>query len=168
MRGRLIFPFTVRVAQLDTHQMAQDPDDAGDLTSGYDEDFAEPVTIQAASGGPGEEHRVEDIVEMKAQIEPAAFGRLEMFFSGASNDSRFVCVAHFRSLEQANLIDADGNAKIHISDRLVDVYDYKSNLVMTPRKPLYVVEARPEGFGIGMRRNLLFVAFQARKTGVPA
>ncbi len=155
MRGRLIFPFHVHIARLDT------------LATGIDPDFREPRKLPPASGqGTGVTNRVElATIIVPMQIEPGEFMKLQMFFNGNSPDSKLVAVAHFSWLERNDLVDATGNAKIQIGDRLVDIYDRGGNRVMHIRDPLFVTQVQPTGFGIGRSRNLLVVYFEARSAG---
>jgi len=171
MRGRLIFPFFVELAQLDTTETAADPDGSGPRTSGYDDDFKEPVAIidsTNANDTSGVVHRVEKQLMLPAQIEDGAFAELQQFFSGANRNAAIVCIFHFRDLENAGLIDYDtGLPKINNNDRLCAVYDCKKRLIQTiPNPPgLFAIQVQPRGFGFGGARNLFLVAFEEREQG---
>lgn len=169
-RGRLIFPFLVELAQLDTAATEADPDGAGPLTSGYDETFREPVSILAQpTDQVGELVREESVITFPAQIEPAMFERLEMFLGGRSPLSRFGIIAHFRDLENANLVDvATGKPKIQINDRLARILNMKGELVeVIPNPPgLFVHQVQSLGFGFVDTRNLLLIAFEDRKQSI--
>ena len=83
MRGRLIFPFQVQLAQLDTVATAQDPDGDGPLESGYDDIFREPFVLGADEDDTiGKAIRRETFVTLPAQIETRVFTQLEQLFDG--------------------------------------------------------------------------------------
>jgi len=170
VRGRLIFPFLAQVHRWDPVAMAGvDPDGTGPLTSGYDEDFKEPVLIDADGDGVAEPFRRElPPVRVPCQVEPEAFQALRMASAGNTPKSSLDLVFHFRDLERLGLVDPiTGDALIRPSDRLGGLYDVEGQLVQAVRTPpgLYVTEARPIGFGLNRRRpqrNLLLVSFEDR------
>ena len=153
----------------DTVAMAEDPDGAGGLTSGFDPVFREPIKVPAVSGqGPGTTNRKEKPpVIIPAQIEPDQWEKLNMVTTGNEADTAFGVVLHFRWLEANDFVDVQGNAKINVNDRLVAIYDCKGNVVFTPREPMYVDNILPMSFGLGHSRNLLQVTFRSRDSGVP-
>lgn len=167
MRGRLIFPFIVELAQLDTQATEADPDGAGPLTSGYDETFREPLMVLAdPDDQTGESTRVESVISFPAQIEPNMFEKLEMLAGGVSPMSRFGIVAHYSDLEDLDLVDVStGQPKIRVNDRLHRILDCDGNLVeVIPEVPgLYVTQVQSRGFGFVNTRNLLLVTFEERK-----
>lgn len=174
MRGFLVNPFAVEIAQLDAVETAKDPDGAGLLTSGYDDDFREtlPYDQPDASGSvvTRETTRKETTICVPAQIDTGLFEQLQMLRSGASPDSSVELVFHVSDLERLGLIDADGLALIKINDRLVSIRDCKTNeIVQTiPTPPgLYVTHVRPSAF-MGRSRNLFVVTFEDRMRGVPS
>lgn len=171
-RGRLIFPFTVRLAQLDTEATAADPDGAGPLTSGYDDDFREPVRVTQSTTDPagdlkGIANRVEKFVDVRAQIETEVFEQLQQVIGGASPGSRFVIVLHYKDLEDSDMIGEDGQATIRHNDRLDRIIDGCENEFVFRNPPgLFVTQVMPGGFGLGPNRNLLIVTFEERDQGV--
>lgn len=170
-RGRLIYPFIVRIAQLDTVAMAADPDGAGPETSGYDIDFREPIGVAAdATDRIGETLRIENFIECMAQIEPGQFEAMTQVLGGTQPDSEIQIVLHFKDLEERNLVDLDGVAKIRLNDRLDRIIDKCGNEVQVIRNPpgLFVTQVLPGGYGLGPRRNLLFVTLNERTRGVQA
>ena len=87
MRGRLIFPFLIELAPLDTAATeSTDPDGAGPLTSGYDAMFRAPVKALAESDDQiGVKARIEGaLIQLPAQIEPDQMEQLAMMLSGES------------------------------------------------------------------------------------
>lgn len=169
-RGRLLFPFLVELAQLDTVASEADPDGAGSLTSGYNETFREPVSVLADPDDQvGSLVREESIITFLAQIEPGMFERLEMILGGQSPVSRFIVIAHYQDLENVNLVDeTTGKSLIQKHDRLSRILDCDGNLVeVIPNPPgLFVHQVQSRGFGPGTSRNLLLIAFEDRKQSV--
>jgi hypothetical protein len=166
----LIFTFLAEVARLDTRATEElDPDGPGPLTSGYDSDFKEAVLVDHDGDGIGERVRVEHPpVLIPCQIEPATFEALRMFPAGNAAASTLTLVFHFKDLEKLGLVDAEnGDAHIRPGDRLAAIYDRAGAFIQSIRTPpgLYVTEARPSGFGLGLTRprcNLLLVQLSDR------
>lgn len=168
-RGRLIFPFTADLRQIDTGAMAEDPDGPGPLTSGYDPDFREPIVIPEAGKQIGASARVEkDPLLLPCQVEPVNADALRQLFAGNVPNTSVILIFHFEDLESGGLVDPDGNAMIRIGDRLDGLYDQGGTKVQGFAYPpgVFVTEARPIGIGIGLHRNLLAVAFEDREQGV--
>ena len=173
MRGRLVFTFSAELHRLDCRAMATaDPGGAGPLTTGHDPDFKEPVLVDRDGDGIGERVRAEHPpVRLPCQVDTKAFEELRMLASGNAPRSQLDLVFHFKDLERLGLVDtASGDALIRPGDRLAAIYDKAGALVQAVRTPpgLYVTEARPIGFGLGLsrpRRNLLHVTFGARQQG---
>lgn len=169
-RGRLIFPFLVELAQLDTAAIAADPGAGVPVASGYDPDFREPVKVApAASAQVGVSARKETApITVRAQIEPDQQERLSMMLSGNSPNSRFGIVLHYKELERAGLLDSNGRPLIRKNDRLVRILTTAGALVeVIPNPPgLFVVEVQSMGFGPGGMRNLLLLVFEEREQSV--
>jgi hypothetical protein len=170
-RGRLIRPFLVTIARLDTHATAADPDGSGDLEAGYDDEFREPVIVPPSdteSSARGTVNRVESTVQLHAQIEEEDFMTLRMMSTGNSPNSLIRCVLHFKELEAEGLVDDNGMPKLNVNDRLTAIHDRNGNLVMNvPDNPgLYCTEAQPRGHGLGYKRNLLLMTFEERPRSV--
>lgn len=169
-RGRLVFPFSVEIAPLDTAATAADPDGAGPLTSGYNPVLRAPNKVLGGSAQVGTSARKEGaLYRLPAQVEPEFFQRLEILLGGDSPDALMRLVFHFRDLERADMVDANGIAKIRKGDRLAAIYTKRGALVQTiPNPPgLFVTEALPRGMGlstINPQRNLLLVTVQERET----
>jgi hypothetical protein len=157
-RGRLLFPLTVELAQLDT--------DAVQTAGGYDPDFK---TYKPTGSGRQEK----PVVRLLAQIEMSRWEGQQQLQGGNQPDSRLALVFHFRELEQKNLIDpVTGEALIRVNDRLVAIYSRngatKEQSVRVPSGGLYATEVQPAGLGLGGRRNLLLVVFDERPQGLTA
>ncbi len=168
-RGRLIFPFVVELAQLDTVAMARDPDGPGEKTSGYDLDFREPVIIaKDADDVKGDALREERCTRVRCQIEDDVFDAVRQVLGGTSPDSQIRLVIHFSELEERNLLDDNGRPMIRLHDRLSAIYDCDENLIeRIPDPPgLFVNDVTPAGFGLGRQRNLLIVGLKERELGV--
>ena len=169
MRGRLIFPFLLRIARIDTAAMRADPDGAGPLTSGYN-DFGEPIKISAGSG-PGTTYRIEKTsIDVPAQIEPDSFDRLRMVVAGNTPQARLQTVMHFKDLETLGLVTPTGEPTLQRGDRLAAIYTMQSVLVHDlSRVQLFATDITPAGFGLAMQRsqrNLLLVTWESRDKGI--
>jgi hypothetical protein len=172
-RGRLIFPFLVSLGLLDTEATSGDPDAGGPLTSGYDDEFREPVIVPGAGSARGVIARVETVHTFKAQIEDGTDDAMELAASGNNPMSTIGLVFHFRDLELADavqvvsgktVIKAPGARLISISNprtgALIERFD------MAPG--FWATQVTSMGFGLGPDRNLLLVIFQERDVSVPA
>lgn len=170
-RGRLIFPFLVELGLLDTYATAADPDGAGPLQSGYDDEFREGVMIPSVGSTPGEIHRVETVRTFYAQVEDDVGDMVDMRSSGNSPINVLGLVFHYADLEAAGaiqlasgkpIIKAPGARLISISNprtgALIERYDSPPGYWATQVKSM--------GFGLGPERNLLFVMFESRSTSV--
>lgn len=168
MRGRLIHPFNAVIARLDTvSTRSNDPDGAGELTGGYDDVFRAPHVVEDSSGNR-KEVREESEITVPAQIEDRRFEAMRQLPSGDVPQSAMILTMHFEDLERLGLVDDNGVARIHKNDRLVEIREFCNNaLVQSFRDPpgLYVIEAVPAAHGLGLKRNLLLVAFEQRDTG---
>jgi hypothetical protein len=145
-----------------------DPDGAGALVSGFDEDFKEPVLVDTDNDGVSDFVRSEhDAVFAPCQVEPVANEVLQMSDAGNTPQTVIDLVFHMKDLERMGLVNTDGTPLIQNSDRLVSIRDRKGVVVQHFKNPpgLFVVESRPLGFGLGLHhscRNLLFVKFRDR------
>lgn len=177
-RGRLIRPVLVEIAQLDTLATAQDQTDNNDpsgVSSGYHSNFREPrllpTTSPTQAGSPrGESARKEKLIRCLAQWEVKNYDFQQQWASGNSPGHRTGLVFHYRDLEKRGLIDDDGNAKIHVNDRLCAVYHAKTGeLIQEIRNPpgLYITQLEPGSMGLrGAQRNILFATLEDRERSV--
>jgi hypothetical protein len=171
-RGRLIFPFLVDLARIDTEATAADPDASGLLTSGYDGDFREPVAVPLPdSSAIAAPRRVETIVQLKAQIETEEQERLQMMLTGRSPNGRLALVFHYKDLEAAGMVTGSTGRPLlrGPGDRLAAIRNVKTGVLIEeiPSTPgLFAVEVRSIGFGLGTYRNLLLMIFEERELGV--
>lgn len=174
-RGKLIFPFRVRLGLLNTAATrALDPDGpTGPLTSGYDDEFREPRIVRAAGSKPGVVARVETVRDFLAQIEDDTSDMMEMAASGNTPRSQLGLVFHYSELEAVGavqvvtgkpIIKAPGARLISISHKdtgkLYERYDESPGFWATQSKSM--------GYGIGPYRNLLLVVFQERDVSLMA
>lgn len=156
------------LAQLDTAATAADPDAAGPLTSGYDDDFRETVLVPPVSGSErGASARQESVVLLPVQVEPQAYEQIQMLVTGRSPTSLIQLVFHFRDLEAAGMVEAaTGRPLLCINDRLAAIRDYRSGdlIERIPDPPgLYAKQVQSRSFGLSsLARNLLLVTFEER------
>jgi hypothetical protein len=168
MRGRLIWPMLAEIAQLDTSATAADPDGAGPLTSGYDDDFREPVIVPPSSGSErGTVVRAESTVILPVQVEPDMMEQLQMLATGRSPLSLLRLVFHYRDLEAAGMVEAaTGRPLLRINDRLEAIRDFHTSALIEriPNPPgLYATQVQSRSFGLdSLKRNLLLVTFEER------
>ena len=163
----MIFAFTAELRRRDVATARGPPS----TPSGMDEDFREPVLVDANDDGLGERRRRElPAVHVACQVEPAAIEEQRMYPAGNSPRSKLMLLFHFTDLERQALVDPEtGEALIRPGDRLAALYDRGGRLVQAVETTpgLYAVEARPIGFGLSRwrpRRNLLLVTFEERRT----
>lgn len=162
MRGRLIQRFKAEIARLDTVSTAALP--------GYDDDFREVIADDTATGdGIGDLQRVEHAVDIvPCQIGSRSWEALQSQDLGNTPQTDLTMYLHFADLERLSLVDADGQSLIKVGARLVSIRDYlDESVVVSIRTPpgLYVVEARPAGWGLNMARptrNLLQLQWSER------
>jgi len=170
MRGRLIWPMLAEIAQLDTAATAGDPDGAGPLESGYDDEFRTVRIVPPASGSErGTSARKETLVRLPVQVEPEIFEQLQMMTTGNSPGSLLRLTFHYRDLEAAGMIEAGTNrSKLHIDDRLHAIRDYRTGALveLVPNPPgLFATQVQSRSFGLSsLKRNLLLMTFEQRST----
>jgi hypothetical protein len=169
-RGRLIFPFLVDIARLDTAATAEDPDDTGPLVSGYDDEFREPVMIAPEdSSDDAELRRVEVMTTLQAQIGEDQNEAVQMMVTGPSPSSRMTLVFHYRDLERAGMVSTETGRPVLRApgDRLHAIRNIRTGAMveLIPARPgLYATEVKSSGFGLGPNRNLCIVTFEERAT----
>ena len=176
MRGHLINPFIAEIAQLDTVATAADPDGAGTLTSGFDDDFREVVRVADAAdpdNQAGVSARQEKThIYLPCQVETEdAFDNMRMFAAGNVPQFSIALLFHFRDLENAGLVHATtGSALLENNDRLVAIRKLSNNALVEsiPNPPgLFATRVMPRSFGLsGGERNLLLVTFEDREQGL--
>jgi hypothetical protein len=161
MRGRLIFPFLAGLYRLDT---------AGTEAVGYDKRFRAP-TVQRPVGPEGARkgsRRELAEIRLPCQVETENVEKQRQGPGGNMPDGKIWLVFHFSALEVLGLVDANGDAKLRVNDRLDAIYTKTGALERRFADPpgMYCVEARPIAFGIGGRKNLLLVTFDDRVQGL--
>lgn len=168
MRGRLINPFKILIARIDTDATAADPDGAGPLVSGYDDVFREPIpnlpgaTVRAA--------KEQTPILIPCQFEPEdTYDQLGQQSAGDDANTKIKVCFHFSDLEELGLVDATtGNPKLQLGDRLVSIHHYDDESLiqhMGLREGFYCTEVQPRSFGLsGGERNLLLCTYEARNT----
>lgn len=166
-RGRLIFPFYCEISPLDIVASAADPDGAGTLTSGYDQDFRERVVLPTADR-VGDTRRIEGAMyKIPGQFGSTdQFKRLQMASTGNLDGTGFTILFHFRDLENAGLVEVTtGTALIKIGDRLNAIYEIGSGVLIQKVPDMCVITEAQPIFGLRSTRNLLACTFKARDAG---
>lgn len=173
-RGRLIFPFIVELGLLDTVAMAADPDGAGPLQSGYDDEFREPIVVAPGSGStPGQMLRKETTHRFLAQVEDNTEALMEVMASGNSPTNMLGLVFHYSDLESIGAVElASGKPIIKAPGaRLISIRDPRTGTLIErydDAPGFWATQSKSMGFGLGLRRNLLLVVFEERAVSVPA
>jgi len=158
-RGRLIFPFTLEIAQLDL---------AATQDAGFDPDFREAI-ITATDDRIGASTRTETLVKVTGSFHsPQGFSQLQQALTGNLQKVDVVVLLHFQELENLGLIEAStGSALIKVGDRLHAIYNYQTGaLIQQIQNPpgAFITKASPI-FGLEGDRNLLEVTFTSRDQG---
>ena len=161
MRGRLIFPLTVRIARLDTE---------GDATAGYyDDDFREPIKVDEDGSGIGREKRVElPEIRIRAQVERDRDELQRMTAGGDVPDSAIGLVVHVADLERAGLVDPlTGRIAIRKGDRIVQLIDSAGRPAVTfDLVPIYITHVNRLDGWLGGYSNLILLVAGERPSGV--
>lgn len=166
-RGRLIFPMLARICRIDPASMANDPDGAGPLTSGFDDDFREPIRVDDGTQA-GAANRLElPPIDIPAQVEDQDWKTLSMEATGNDPRTTITLVFHFADLERLGFVDATTKTATCpiVGDRLDAIVDPQNGLVeqKSPTPGIYCVQATPRSYGLGARRrNLLVCTFTER------
>jgi len=156
-RGRPIHPFLAEIAQLDTA--------ATEANGGYDPDF-KTLKTSYPQGVRTSSRRELPPIKVRCQVEPTITEDQRQTEAGNSPATMITLCFHYRDLEKMQLVDADGNPKIHTDDRLVAIYEMNGKLVQ--KLPPHVYARRPDlGSGwLRNKRNILLVTFENRAQGL--
>lgn len=160
MRGRLIQRFRASIARLDT--------EATEAAGAYDSVFRQVIRTDADGDGVGVPDRREfAAVSLPCQMwRPGYRDAQRLHALGHNPNVELVLVFHFRDLEAASLVAADGRALIDKGDRLAEIQDITGTTLRTPDPELFVDWVSDRGWGINMAlptRNLLIVGFANRE-----
>lgn len=135
----------------------------------YDDVFREATSVDTDGDGIGDPTRKElATIDLHCQFEDGAWEALEAHAMGVDPEFKIGLLFHFRQLEKEGLVNTDGSPNLTISDRLVAIYDKRGTTKIQDvptERPLYVLEARPMSYGLGLvnpKRNLLLVTFGQR------
>jgi hypothetical protein len=170
-RGRLLFSFQAELYRWDPLGTRATVPDGSTASSGYDDDFKEPVLADSDGDGIADNRRVEmPSIRIPCQVETGRDEALRMTDGGNVPDSMLVLIFHFADLERMGLVDtATKRPLLKNGDRLAALYDRTGMLVeKMPGEGLYATEVRSLGFGLGLRRsyrNLLLARFEDRPGG---
>ncbi|NUP12888.1 MAG: hypothetical protein HOW73_43165 [Polyangiaceae bacterium] len=154
-RGRLLRPFLAEIQRIDTQATTYDPV------------WRTPV-VTYPGGVRTKSTAYQDPILLRAQIEVTADGVQQQTASGNTPDSRIVLVFHFRNLEAAGLVDANGLPMLRVNDRLTRLMRLNGQQLQVYPRPLYATEVQPTGFGLGGGRNLVIATYEDRPEGTQA
>ena len=180
MRGRLIQVFEVELIALNRAlQDTADPDAGGPLTSGYDDDFREPVRLTGtvvSNPQIGTQVRTEKAsVWLPAQVSTKTFEALEQLAAGAGvhEDTELHVLFHAEDLEAQ---PGGYTGTVNVGDRIgsVRLRNTGATVLSFPDDGvhgLFVTERRPGGFGLHMagtpKPNLMKAMLEYRRRGNP-
>lgn len=153
MRGRLIFPFEARINRIDTS--------ATRAANSYDDDFR--------CLAPGATRTEMIPLTLRCQVEINTMELQRMSRDGNVPLRLMQLIFHFQDLEREGLVHGvSGDALIRVNDRLTGIYDARTHAIVQeiPQGGMYATKVEPNAFGIGMKRNLLFVVFADRPQAV--
>jgi hypothetical protein len=167
-RGRLIWPFAVTIARLNTSATASNTG-GGAVTSGFDHDFREPQVLDGGDGAEDTSTRTETLIELlPCQIHTAKgqFEQMTQMLSGAVFKYNLPLVFHYIDLETRGLVEDDGSPIIKPNDRLVALYRNDGTLIRRFDNPeLFAAQVQDRSWGLsGLQRNLLMINFKERET----
>lgn len=160
MRGRLIFPMFVTVAQLDTAAI--------ETADNYDEDYHTTKLVDTNADGKGEPTREDDDeIEFKAQIENDMEELQKMTKSGDVTDSAVGLVVHLRDMARLGFITTARPLGVKKADRLVQQTNRRRVLVKAYTAPqLFCTHAKHLDGYIGREANMALFVFGERPAGV--
>lgn len=168
MKVHLVRPLIAEIAQLDTVATAA-VDPPGVATSGYDDDFKEPVLAAPAIQGLGVDQRQEKaVVRIPVQVEFGPFEQLRQAFSGNLPDSRIVLVLDYDDLDRLGLIEPSSNESLlRPNDRVVQILNGQGTVIESfPNPPgMFITELRP-GYGLDADRNIVLAFADDREQGL--
>lgn len=163
MRGRILQPYIVEIAQLDAQLSDQ-------TYPGTDPVFREPRVGIDPNTNERVLGRKERIVRLPAQVETGNYGQLVVLANGIAPKSALKLIFHYREFEERGMVDDQRrNTPIRVTDRLVSISNRETAqvLIAFPFPPgVFCTEASPEGL-MGGRVNLLVCTFGDRAQGRP-
>jgi hypothetical protein len=165
MRGRLHHTFFAEILMISNIETRKDPDGAGALTSGYDDDFDE-IMVFTGPKGREEARRDEHAILVECNIETDSWEAMQQYAQGNTPDTNIIMIVHRRELERKALINVErGEPIIRVNDKLVSIRDRCQRVVYRPREPFYVTQVRPT-FGIGTTPDLFNFTLEDREQAV--
>lgn len=171
MRARLYSVLFAEVAMLDAvATRTLDPDGAGALVSGFDDDFKEIVVVDQ-SGSPNRvsARQEQDHILIPCNVEIDSLEALQQLHTGNVPTSKVRLVFAAKDMQAMNIVRGDtGEPLVRVNDRLVSIRDSCGRVVRAVRTPpgLFVTEMEPR-FGFSQQGTDLFVAtFEPRDQGV--
>ena len=164
MHSRLHHRFWIEFAQLDAiSTRADDPDGAGPLTGGFDDDFGELLVFTTPAGARQSTRQDKPSVFVPCNIASEKWEVLQQLMAGNSPDTSLQVIASRYVLQQMLLINPDnGECLIRVNDRALSVRDRCRNTVMQFRQPFYVTQVRPT-FGIAETPDLIVFTLEDRE-----
>lgn len=158
----LLFPSDAIIYRLDLDAMAADPDGAGEITTGIDPDYREPVVLPT-SNRVGAPNRLETSpVTIPAQVDTESLERLQMAASGDQASGYLILTMKFADLEALGLLDSQTGNPLLRRARLDAIQKDGETTYQFPNPPGLFVDQMAPSFGFDGRRDLLTVRFSTR------
>lgn len=158
----LIFPSEAVIYRLDLEAMRADPDGAGELTSGIDPDYREPVLVPSANR-IGTLNRIEmAAVTVPAQVDTESLERLQMAAPGDESAGVLILTMKFADLEELGLLDPVTFNPLLKRARLDAIQKDGETVYQFPNPPGLFVDQMTPSFGFGGKRDLLTVRLSTR------
>jgi len=175
-RVPLLFPVQVVISPLSTINTRRvDPDGpAGPLTSGYDEDFREPVAIEEVDPADASKDIV-DVVKYRpqlripCQVEVRDLEKVRQEYGGDAPITNMTFVLHNKDLLRLGLLDTGVQPNcvrgIKTNDRIdaIERLNKPGFIVHPLKEALYVVELSSGSWGMGPTGQDLWICYTANR-----
>ncbi len=158
----LIFPSEAIIYRLDLEAMAADPDGAGELATGIDPDYREPILIPTANR-VGVPNRIEmSPVSIPAQVDTESLERLQMGPTGDGSAGFLFLTVRFADLDALGLLQPETFNPLLTRARLGEIQKDGVTLYGFPNPPGMYVDQMAPSFGFDGKRDLLTIRFGTR------
>lgn len=157
MRGRLIQKFVAVLYRVDTAATA------AVVGGGYDQEFGEPLPVVDGSLVGASSLRERAPLRVPCQLDRKTWGAVGAARSGYEENADIILTLHYRDLEDAGLVNADGVPQIFPGDRVGAIEDVNGAVQEVFANPpgMFVTDLERAGHGLAAfgtpRFNLLLL-----------
>lgn len=163
MRGRLHHKFFAEIGMFSAIDTKKDPDGAGPLQSGFDDDFNEIMVFTAPDGARTNAREDEPSVFIPCIIETDSWEALQQYQAGNQPNTNIIITSHRKELERLELLNVErGEPLVRVNDRMLSIRDDCKRIIYKPRAPFYITQVRP-AFGIGRTPDLFNFTLEDRE-----